>query len=509
MYAVRFLSVLLVILMFVSMLGPISAVPAAWAQADVSLSDECVCGPKAVTVLLFDFADVTHGSSSTPEYYSGIVRAMNASFYTQSYGKMWIVGGEVYGWYSTSLRLSELKVTTWDLDWTDAGKLETLAKNKAFDLHVTGVVFGVFAGPVWAWATGHPSVLTIVGEGAHEETWGTWTWGLRGFMHEFGHNLGLPDLYNYENLDAEPVGKWDLMEEGEEELSAYSRLKLGWLPRDSVTTIDSRNDITIVIVPLDLENGMRALKVQLSASNSYYLAETRRTPDGLRLVVYYIQGVIESGKGSIVLEGVMAVNDLRVLVGKKIASAFILLAEQPEGLKVESSKKETGEKAQLAAEALRSASSSIDAASSANRVQGLSEATQELAKAWESFGIGDFDSAKGAAEKAKALAESATAPASSVQTTTTAVGPQATLTTTQASPSTSGGSVSLLLVGVVVAATTIAVLVLTRRRKRTAPQLPLPASTPSTETPSKFCINCGVRMQDAEVFCRACGTRQP
>jgi hypothetical protein len=51
--------------------------------------------------------------------------------------------------------------------------------------------------------------------------------------------------------------------------------------------------------------------------------------------------------------------------------------------------------------------------------------------------------------------------------------------------------------------------VLTRRRKRIAPQLPLPASTPSTETASKFCINCGVRMQDAEVFCQACGTRQP
>jgi tetratricopeptide (TPR) repeat protein len=360
-------------------------------------------------VLLFDFADVTHGSSSTPEYYSGIVRAMNASFYRQSYEKMWIVGGEVYGWYKTSLSLGDLKVTTWYIDWTDAQKLETLAKRKAQDLHVSGIVFGVFAGPVWAWATGFPSALTIIGDGVHE---GSWTWGLNGFMHEFGHNLGLPDLYNYEKLKAEPVGEWDLMDRGEEELSAYSRIKLGWLPRDSVTTIDSRRDLTVLINSLDSPNGMRALKVQLYASNSYYLVEARRKTDGLHLVVYYIKGVIESGKGSIVIETVLGASDKPVFVGNRIVCALIVLDAQPDELKIQLAREVQGKKAQEAFDALQSADESIASAWSSNRVQGLQDAKEELSKAWDSFHKGDFAAAKDFAEKASQLAESATTPQS-------------------------------------------------------------------------------------------------
>jgi transglutaminase-like putative cysteine protease len=99
----------------------------------------------------------------------------------------------------------------------------------------------------------------------------------------------------------------------------------------------------------------------------------------------------------------------------------------------------------------------------------------------------------------------------SVTPTTTVTGAQtgteATLTTTQPSTSTSGGSVSILLIGVVVAV--VAVAVLAGRRKRAAPQRPVPVSTASVEPASKFCVNCGFRMPDTDVFCGACGTRQP
>jgi hypothetical protein len=190
-FSVRLVSLFLIILASVSLLTSVSM---ASPQYEAKAPDvKCVCGPKRVSVLLFDFADVTHDTGSTPEYYSRIVKDMNASFYRQSYEKMWIVGGEVYGWYNTNLRLSELQVTTWHVDWTDAGKLENVAKTKAGSLHVSGYVFAVFAGPVWGWATGIPSTLTVIGEGVHE---GGWRWGLDTFMHEFGHNLGLPDLYN-------------------------------------------------------------------------------------------------------------------------------------------------------------------------------------------------------------------------------------------------------------------------------------------------------------------------
>lgn len=399
-FSVRLVSLFLVVLASVSLLTSVSI---ASAQDQAKAPDvKCVCGPKRVAVLLFDFEDVKH--MRTNDYYSNIVKDMNASYYRQSYGQMWIVGGEVYGWYATTLKLGSLRVTTWYINYTDADKLEAVAKTKARQLGVAGdYIFAVFAGDVWGWATGHPSRLTVIGETSYDPPWI--------FMHEFGHNLGLPDLYNYDKLEAEPVGEWDLMDRGEE-LSAYSRLKLGWLPRDSVPTIDSRGDLTLLIKSLENPTGIRALKVQLFGSSSYYLVETRLKDQELRLVIYYIQGTIVSGKGSIVLETVLSSSDKPVFVGKRIGCALVVLDTQPEGLKVKLGTESQGKKAQDAFDALRSASNSIRDAWSNNRVQGLTDAKEEFDRAWQHFHNADFDDAKTSADKAKELAQEAVTPQS-------------------------------------------------------------------------------------------------
>jgi hypothetical protein len=399
-HRLRFLSVF-VLLISVTIVYP--AVSVASSQLDVKASIECVCGPKKVAVLLFDFVDVKH--TKTPEYYSAIVKSMNASFYRQSYGQMWIVGGEVYGWYETTLELHSLRVTTWYIDWADADKLEAVAKTKAGQLKVAGsYIFAVFAGDVWAWATGYPSKMTVIGE-THSRN------PLRSFMHEFGHNLGLPDLYNYGNLDAEPVGEWDLMDRGEEELSAWSRVKLGWISSDSIAKMYPTRDQIVFIESLDSPSGTRLVKVQLEGAVRYLLAETRRTSGGLRLVVYRIEGSIESGKGSIVLEAVMDPASKAVFFDKKIDATFIVLELQSNGLSVMLTR-EKGQNAQDASDTIYSASLSIDSAWSSNRVQGLEDAKEELSSAWDSFHKGDFDAAMGFAQKARQLAESATTPES-------------------------------------------------------------------------------------------------
>ena len=382
---------------------------------------KCVCGPKRVSVLLFDFVDVTHGAESTPEYYSRIVKDMNASFYRQSYGKMWIVGGEVYGWYETKLVLHQLEVTTWNVVRQDAEKLETVAKNKARQLGVEDdYIFGVFAGDVWAWAYFPPTRLTIIGEGTHEDGW---RWGLRGFMHEFGHNLGLPDLYNYEKLKAEPVGEWDLMDSGDEELSAWSRVKLGWLTSDSVKTMDTarvRSPVTVLVSPLDDAAGIRELKVQVYGANAFYFAENRQgtssepSRDGtIRLVIYYIQGSIESGEGSIVFKATLSrLGDL-VYIADKADFAFILLNEQPdEILKVQITTRANGEKTQKAVQSLSSANASVNSAWNGNRVLGFAEAQLKLTEAWQAYESGEFESATALAEEAKQLANACVVPSS-------------------------------------------------------------------------------------------------
>ena len=384
--------------------APIVAMPSiAAASSDQAGSNaNCVCGPKRVAVLLFDFVDVKH--TRTPEYFSGIVKEMNASFYRQSYGQMWIVGGEVYGWYETTLKLHSLSVTTWYVDWTDAEELETTAKTKAGQLKEGGsYILAVFAGDVWAWATGHPSKLSMIGENR---------WGLSGFMHEFGHNLGLPDLYNYANLKAEPVGEWDLMDSGDEELSAWSRWDLGWFSSDSIAKMYPARGQIALVESLDSTSGTRMVRIQLPGASRWLLAETRRSVGVLKLVIYRIEGSIESGKGSIVIEAVMDSTSKPVFLDSKIGGAFIVLESQSNGLRVKLTTETEGQTAQEAFDVIYSASGSIFDAWSSDRVQGFTEAKEELNKAWDAFHKGDFDTAKASAEKAIELAQAAKVPQS-------------------------------------------------------------------------------------------------
>ncbi len=71
------------------------------------------------------------------------------------------------------------------------------------------------------------------------------------FAHEFGHDLGLVDLYDTGNdgsVDWDGIGYWGLMGKGvwaglgisPSHLCAYSKMKLGWV---DVIEVDSRNDL--------------------------------------------------------------------------------------------------------------------------------------------------------------------------------------------------------------------------------------------------------------------------
>jgi hypothetical protein len=277
-------------------------------------------------------------------------------------------------------------------------------------------VFAVFAGNVWAWAVGIPSFLSVVGETL---------WDKPTFMHEFGHNLGLPDLYNYENLNAEPVGSWDLMDQGEEELSSWSRIKLGWIAADSVKTTDTsliHTPVSVLVSPLNEPNGIRQLKVQVYGANAFYLVENRQggstvpssTYGTIRLIIYYIQGSIESGKGSIVFESTLSRDDGKfVYTAERTDLALVLLDVRPDGvIKVQAMTKQNGEMVQRTVESLRSANISVVGAWGDNRVEGFSEAQRDLNKAWEAYENADFDSARSLAGKARELAQLATVPRS-------------------------------------------------------------------------------------------------
>ncbi len=94
--------------------------------------------------------------------------------------------------------------------------------------------------------------------------------------HEFGHQLGLPDLYNT-NTGHVGVGGWDLMGYGQwimsgywpSSLSAWSRVFLGWVTPSEVT------DGTFTLAYND-----SVLKIPLNSSEYLLIENRQRDPDG-------------------------------------------------------------------------------------------------------------------------------------------------------------------------------------------------------------------------------------
>lgn len=81
--------------------------------------------------------------------------------------------------------------------------------------------------------------------------------GIGTYCHEFGHALGLPDLYNTNNSEAYTVGEWDIMCSGSynnngstpPSFTAFERFMMGWL-----TPIQLNSNSKVVLPPIESSN---------------------------------------------------------------------------------------------------------------------------------------------------------------------------------------------------------------------------------------------------------------
>ncbi|WP_406300251.1 immune inhibitor A [Embleya sp. NBC_00888] len=114
--------------------------------------------------------------------------------------------------------------------------------------------------------------------------------GLGMIAHEFGHNLGLPDLYDRGNSTDGPPGFWSLMALGgylgDEDgagslpgsLSAWDKLQLGWL---DVRIVDPTRKTVAQLAPNQSTGDPQALLVPLpprpgSNAKRWYIVENRQ-----------------------------------------------------------------------------------------------------------------------------------------------------------------------------------------------------------------------------------------
>lgn len=110
--------------------------------------------------------------------------------------------------------------------------------------------------------------------------------GIGTFCHEFGHVLGLPDLYDTDNTSAYTIGDWDIMCSGSynnngrtpPSYSSYERFFLGWL-----TPVQLEKAGNYTLTPLATDNNAYLLAAKshnLNGSspnpNEFFLLENRQ-----------------------------------------------------------------------------------------------------------------------------------------------------------------------------------------------------------------------------------------
>lgn len=111
------------------------------------------------------------------------------------------------------------------------------------------------------------------------------------FVHEYGHALGLPDLYDVDYSSHGGVGSWDVMAaggygfDGDTEwrptpFSAWTKTQLGWAVPQTLTSPLSTVAVPSADVPVaGAFTGVYKLVPQGSDGSEYFLVENR-TPDG-------------------------------------------------------------------------------------------------------------------------------------------------------------------------------------------------------------------------------------
>ena len=270
-------------------------------------------GTHSVLVILVEFTDMTHDPAHTPAYYQNLLfnasnpNSMNSYYREVSYGKLNLTG-TVVGWYRSSHSLSYYGA---DGSGTDNlnGPIYNLTReavllanpdvnfanyDKDGDGYVDHVII-IHAGygqeysdtstDIWSHrSTVQPAQFVDV-KFVYYYTMNP-EYGTMGvFAHEFGHDLGLPDLYNTRSrYSPNEVGFWDLMAYGiwggpggdgsvPTHLSAWSKIDLGWLNATQLNGIARSYNVK------NIENNNQAFIINnsiLSLDKEYFIVENRQ-----------------------------------------------------------------------------------------------------------------------------------------------------------------------------------------------------------------------------------------
>jgi len=265
-------------------------------------------GEISVLVIAVEFPDLNH-TLSIEEAASHTIGQLDAYYRQVSYGAVSVVG-KVVGWVRVPHKMSQYGTDngpfiddqdgdgypdSWQLlrDAVPmiANEVDLTAYQQFFVLHAGyGQESSRKLSDIWS-VTYVRWTMDVSGRSFDRfaivpefEARGLETLGV--YAHEFGHLLGLPDLYS---SAMEQVGPWDLMARGAwngnpagsspAEMIAWDRTFLGWISPEHILNVTKQTRVNATVDPIELPSpGLQAIRVQASSQDSehYYLVEVRQ-----------------------------------------------------------------------------------------------------------------------------------------------------------------------------------------------------------------------------------------
>ena len=290
-----------------------------------------VTGEQKALIILVDFQDVHH-SKSLEEIQSVAVSELNAYYNEVSYGHISITG-TVYGWYTINQKIGYYgrdSKNPGDDDNVELLPTDAIAKLPS-SVDVSGFkdLVIVHAGQDQAmdqsrvrsdeiWSRCQCSVFPNYENGTpvrfRGKTFSNYLIlseddGPGTFAHEWGHVLGLPDLYDTTNEESY-VGYWSLMDDGSHccynneattpsYIGAWGAAILGWL---TPTVGDPNAPISALsLFPLESPQAT-AMLIPISQSRYYFVEERTKSGSDSNLpsegiLVYMADESLDTGQG--------------------------------------------------------------------------------------------------------------------------------------------------------------------------------------------------------------------
>ncbi len=281
-------------------------------------------GAVVTKVLFVDFPD--RAATMTPQQAFSKVTSSVDLFTELSYGRMQFTLEPQYKWYRMSKKSIEyaplnksfdhhksyiaevLAMADPEIDFSNTDSLLIISNPDAKETGYSGPAFAAIYGSGF-WLDGR-----YISNGA-TSAYDLNNWGFIWTNHEFGHALGLPDLYAFRGEDSSNpmdfhrfVGEYSLMglsslNSNSPGLLAWERWLLGWLDDDQIQCLTEKST-TKLITPISRKDGLKAIVVPLSPTKAVVIESRRAEGVDKNLkkagaLVYLVDSTIQSGLGPV------------------------------------------------------------------------------------------------------------------------------------------------------------------------------------------------------------------